>query len=292
MLKAQGAASRRQQLLPALLLLGVSACATGADAVPEADGTGSGGNTTMTPADPADDFASNAGTSNTAGSSSAATGGGTSGTSNSEDAGSAGAASSGEAGQINGGSAGDGGDNAGDGGTTSASGGDGGSSDGGDNAGGDGGSAEGGDGGDANGGAPNQDGCFDDSTTDRAMLPPCIVFTLYNATTDQPIDGYIDVTDMVTISAADLTAEHTVRVNLSAGVSSAGSVVFDYDNTLSFHTENFADWLLFGNTGADYAPVDPAFSVGSHTIVATVWSGADGTGNLLAQMTLEITVTP
>lgn len=110
-------------------------------------------------------------------------------------------------------------------------------------------------------------------------------FELINADTDT------DVSVFQSGSVIDFSKLGTKNVNVRADVSgSAGSVRFGIDSTANFRTENNKPYALAGDDGTgDYAAWTP--SVGSHTFTATIYSGANGTGSVLATKSFSFSVT-
>jgi hypothetical protein len=98
-----------------------------------------------------------------------------------------------------------------------------------------------------------------------------VAFTLVDADTD---------TDLSPIRNGELLNRALLPENLSVRVSlnnSAGSVVFALDTNAAFQLENNAPYALGGDSPAgDYIAVD--LPAGPHTIRATPFAGANGTG--------------
>jgi CubicO group peptidase (beta-lactamase class C family) len=107
---------------------------------------------------------------------------------------------------------------------------------------------------------------------------------LINADTDQPI---LTLTDGITITLADLP---TRNLNVRAETSPAlvGSVRFAYDGNSNYRTETSAPYALAGDDSGDYRPWTP--SVGSHTLKATPYTGADASGTVGTSLELSFTV--
>lgn len=65
-------------------------------------------------------------------------------------------------------------------------------------------------------------------------------------------------------------------LTIRAAVGTAGSVVFDYDDTEAIQTENNAPFALAGDVSGDYAPFE--FTAGEHSIRATPYLSDGGIG--------------
>jgi hypothetical protein len=108
-----------------------------------------------------------------------------------------------------------------------------------------------------------------------------ISFTLINAVTDQPV---FTLSEGVSIPQPVAT-----KVNIRADTNGAvGSVVFDYDTTRNFHTENTPPFSLFGDKNGDYKQVN--LSLGTHTVTARAYNGRGGGGSLINSLTLGFQV--
>ncbi len=114
-------------------------------------------------------------------------------------------------------------------------------------------------------------------------------FTLLNADTDQPVSGFDPIADGAVI---DYTKLGTSRISIRASTSPAtvGSVRFGYDATASYRTEEVAPYTIAGDVsnGMDYLPWTPA--PGSHTLTATPYTNADGTGTAGTAKTISFTI--
>lgn len=97
-------------------------------------------------------------------------------------------------------------------------------------------------------------------------------FTLIDGDTDTPIPGFDPLLSGAVLNLGTLP---TTNLNIAANTSldTTGSVVFGYDGIGWVSVDN-ADPFLF-SSAASWTP-----STGSHTISATPYSGADGTGTL------------
>src|SRR4051794_35018514 len=94
--------------------------------------------------------------------------------------------------------------------------------------------------------------------------------SLYNADTDQPIAQYTPFTG----GTIDLASAR--NLNIVASASGAGSVKFSYDTISPYRIDNTAPYAFAGNSGGDYYAWTP--TVGTHTVKATPWSGANASG--------------
>jgi hypothetical protein len=102
--------------------------------------------------------------------------------------------------------------------------------------------------------------------------------TLMNAETDRPIGMF---ENNVSLNLA-VMPKMTVRAETSGTI---GSIRWQVDG-VTVRTENFAPWAIGGdaNGGQDLLPY--AFPTGTHTMTVIAFSGADGTGNVLNQLSL------
>jgi len=111
--------------------------------------------------------------------------------------------------------------------------------------------------------------------------------SLINADTDQPVAGYTALTSGATL---DLGTLPTSNLNIAAltSPSTVGSVGFEFDGTL-VRTQNSAPYTFAGDSGTDYYAWTPA--LGTHTIKATPYTGANLTGTAGLAKTFTFTVT-
>jgi hypothetical protein len=106
---------------------------------------------------------------------------------------------------------------------------------------------------------------------------------LMNADTDQPIGEFVNNT---TINYAVMPQNLTVQAFTSGLV---GSIRWGLDGNSNFRTESYAPWALGGDiNGSDLLPF--AFSLGSHTMTVTAFSGSGGTGAVLHTISLSFNV--
>jgi hypothetical protein len=105
-------------------------------------------------------------------------------------------------------------------------------------------------------------------------------FTLVNASTHQDIGP---LADGATINLATLPSR-TVDIRATTSPATVGSVKFGYDANPNYRVENSPPYELQG--GAGFTP-----AVGSHTVVATPFSGSGATGTAGTPLTVRFTVT-
>ena len=117
------------------------------------------------------------------------------------------------------------------------------------------------------------------------MTPQAVVsFTLIDADLDVDI-GPLQNGD--TLNLSSLPTRHlNVRANTSP--SPVGSVRFALDVNSIYRTENRAPYSLAGDRDGNYAAWTP--SVGSHTLAATPYTGANATGRVGTPLTMTFTV--
>jgi large repetitive protein len=104
---------------------------------------------------------------------------------------------------------------------------------------------------------------------------------LVSATTNQDLRV---LTDGSTINRATDGSRLNVRADANASVA---SVVFKLDGAV-FRTESFAPFALAGDTNGVYNAWTP--SVGSHTLLVTPYSAANGTGTAGPSILVHFTV--
>jgi len=107
-----------------------------------------------------------------------------------------------------------------------------------------------------------------------ARAADVVGFTLIHAGTDLPIGPLTNgqVLDLDALGTASLS----VRADTAPAVT--GSVRFGLDGISNFRTENSAPYALFGDTAGDYAAWSGAPMLGAHTLTATAFTGAGGSG--------------
>lgn len=111
-------------------------------------------------------------------------------------------------------------------------------------------------------------------------------FTLVDAATDRDVRR-LNAAEVIT--RASLPASFNVRVDFPASVSGIASVVFELDGAV-VKTENTRPWALAGDNAGDYLAA--TLADGSRKIVARAYSGAGGSGTLLAQERLSVVIKP
>ena len=90
-----------------------------------------------------------------------------------------------------------------------------------------------------------------------------------------------------TLNLSALPTRHlSVRANTSP--SPVGSVRLALDANGNYRTENNAPYSLAGDTRGNYVAWTP--SVGSHTLAATPYTGANATGTVGTPLTMTFTV--
>lgn len=108
--------------------------------------------------------------------------------------------------------------------------------------------------------------------------------TLINADTDTDIGS---LEDGQTLNLATLpTTNLSVRANTNPPA--VGSVRFAYDGNANFQTENVAPYALKGDANGDYTSWTP--TLGTHTLTATPFSGANAKGTNGIALTVVFTV--
>jgi len=108
-------------------------------------------------------------------------------------------------------------------------------------------------------------------------------FTLVNAASNTDIRPVLHGDTLV---LSELPPELSIRAVVTGGV---GSVIFDYDDTLSIQTENIAPYALAGDSPAgDYNPF--GLSAGTHTLTATPFAAVGGGGAVGGSQTITFTV--
>ncbi|MGB0371191.1 MAG: hypothetical protein ACPGN3_07535 [Opitutales bacterium] len=116
-------------------------------------------------------------------------------------------------------------------------------------------------------------------------------FTLVNATTNQPVDGFDPIPDNAIINTGDIG---TTNLNILANVEpddDFGSVVFSLSGTeVHNQTESVMPFVLFGDAGSgDYN--DNTFDNGTYTLAATPYDENGGNGNAGETVTIQFTIT-
>lgn len=111
---------------------------------------------------------------------------------------------------------------------------------------------------------------------------PAIPLILVNATTDTPIGPIMDG-DVVNLS--EFPAGTTFNIVAETDETVVESVVFDFNGTNGFRTENVAPFALGGDIAGDFLPV--SFAIGTNTVTATSFSANGGGGQAIASSTIN-----
>jgi hypothetical protein len=112
-------------------------------------------------------------------------------------------------------------------------------------------------------------------------------FSLIEAATAKAIAGYDPIASAVVLDLATLPAGLSIRANTAP--SPTGSVLFALDGSYQ-HTENLLPYALCGDTVTSYAACPQLDVLGSHTLTATPYSGANLSGSAGSPATLSFTV--
>ncbi len=114
-----------------------------------------------------------------------------------------------------------------------------------------------------------------------------VSLTLINADTSLPITGYDPLRDGSVLSFADLP---TTNLNLRANPTPflVGSVKFGYDTQASYHVGSEYPYSLVANNAGIYKGMTP--EIGSHTVIATPYSGPDAKGTAGETLILHFSV--
>ncbi|QLG46726.1 Ig-like domain-containing protein [Costertonia aggregata] len=109
-------------------------------------------------------------------------------------------------------------------------------------------------------------------------------FTLINADTDEEIGPLLegDVIDL-----ADFPS-NSFSILASIGEAPVKSVVFDFNDTEGFKTENIAPYTLNGDLNGDFRSV--SFPLGNNTVKATPFSESNGEGEVGNALTINFEV--
>ena len=110
-------------------------------------------------------------------------------------------------------------------------------------------------------------------------------FTLMNADTDQPVQGYDPIPSGITLNLATLPTKNlNIRANTNPSV--IGSVRFVYGGVTK--TETAAPYAMAGDISGNYNAWTPA--AGAFSVTATGFSGANASGTAGAPLTLNLNV--
>lgn len=110
-------------------------------------------------------------------------------------------------------------------------------------------------------------------------------FTLINADTDQPVQGYDPIPSGITLNLATLPTKNlNLRANTNPSV--IGSVRFVYGGVTK--TETVAPYAMAGDTTGNYNAW--VLAVGAFSVTATGFSGANASGTAGAPLTLSLNI--
>ena len=111
--------------------------------------------------------------------------------------------------------------------------------------------------------------------------------TLINTNTNLPIPGFESIGNGAILNLATLPTTNLSIQAVTAGT--VGSVQFAFDGNANFRTESIAaPYALFGDNSGDYFA--GSFSVGSHSLTATPFSGGFATGQAGQAMSITFNV--
>lgn len=115
-----------------------------------------------------------------------------------------------------------------------------------------------------------------------------VSYSLINVDTNQPIPGFETLTGGdVTVNLAQLpTTRLTLRANSMPGI--VGSVVFGLNANPSHLVENVAPYSFSGDENGSYRPW--SLGVGTHTVTATPYSAADGSGTRGTTLSIRLLI--
>jgi hypothetical protein len=113
-----------------------------------------------------------------------------------------------------------------------------------------------------------------------------VSFTLIDIGTGHAVPGYDPLLHGATLDLAQLPAGLAIRANTNPAI--VGSVRFGLNGTANYRMESQAPYALDGDTSGRYNPW--AATPGSHTITATPFSGASGSGSAGITKTITISV--
>lgn len=107
--------------------------------------------------------------------------------------------------------------------------------------------------------------------------------TIVNADTRATI---LQIASGATIDLAKLPTRH-ISIQ-AAATSTVGSVRFDLDGKVGYHTENFAPYTLTNDQGSGYVPWSA--TLGKHTLSVTSFSSAGGKGTAGSSLKVQFTL--
>lgn len=129
------------------------------------------------------------------------------------------------------------------------------------------------------------------SATYKAVTAPSRIavtrLVLINADTDQPIPGYTQLTDGMTISLSALPTRN-LNVQAITNPPAVGCVKFDVIGGSNL-TENVAPYAMAGDTNGNYKAWTPA--TGTVNITATPFTGTNGSGTMGDSLTVRLYIT-
>ena len=111
--------------------------------------------------------------------------------------------------------------------------------------------------------------------------PRDVIFTLFNANTDRPINGFESIGNNTTINLALTGRALTIVVNTSP---QAEFVQFDYNGRRNYRVEGSAPFSLTGDRGTNLLPI--TFPLGTNRVTARVFSN----NNLIAERSISFRV--
>jgi hypothetical protein len=132
------------------------------------------------------------------------------------------------------------------------------------------------------------------STTTGGTTPPpptgteaVTALALFSADTDATVPGFESLSSGALLNLGTLPTRN-LNIRAVTNPATVGSVVFAYDGNAAYRTENGAPYALAGDTAGDYAAWTPA--VGNHSVGATPYTAAGGTGSAGAALLATFTV--
>lgn len=132
--------------------------------------------------------------------------------------------------------------------------------------------------------------CEDTTTTPPPAGGPS-AFTLVDADTDMDLQPIADGDSIDVSQYAIAYIDHlNLRYEPDTGFSPIGSVVFDFNGETAFNIEQIVPYALGGDDDGNYHPVGNSMTLGTHTVVATLYSSYQGTGTQGPSDTLTFTL--
>ena len=114
-------------------------------------------------------------------------------------------------------------------------------------------------------------------------------FTLVDADTDMDVQAIADG-DSIDVSGVAYVDHLNVRYEPDTSITGIGSVVFDFDGEQAVRIEQIVPYALGGDDSGDYHPVGNSMTLGTHTVVVSVYSSYQGMGDLLARDSVTFTL--